>query len=102
MKLMDDLIPMKLYSKNKRVMLPVNSKDKKHGSAIFLMGQTMAENQELLTMPYLYKGNKLFRSYFIDRNVADYIDSNAINGEEIQESAITEGIIHTEKDIFTF
>ena len=102
MKLMDDLIPMKLYSKNKRVMLPVNSKDKKHGSAIFLMGQTMAENQELLTMPYLYKGNKLFRSYFIDRNVVDYVDSNAINGEEIQESAITEGIIHTEKDIFTF
>lgn len=103
MKLMDDLVPMRLYSAKKRVMLPVNSKDKKHGSAIFLMGRSMAENQELLNMKYLYKGDKLFRSYYIDRNVADYIDSNAINADrEVQESTITEGIMHTGSNIFTF
>ena len=100
---MDELIPLRLYSAKRKVFVPFNEKDKKHGSAIFLMGTTQEENEKLMNMRYVYDPSKLFRSYYIDRNVMTYIDSDAINKledeeeeefDELQEAVLSEGIIH--------
>lgn len=106
MLIMDELIPLRLYPAKRKVFVPFNEKDKKHGSAIFLMGTTQEENEKLMNMRYVYDPSKLFRSYYIDRNVMTYIDSDAINKledeeeeefDELQEAVLSEGIIHTKK-----
>lgn len=105
MLIIDDLIPLRLYPAKRKVFIPFNEKDKKHGSAIFLMGINQEENEKLMNMRYVYDPSKLFKSYYIDRNVMAYIDSDAINRiedeeeefDELQEAVLSEGIIHTNK-----
>ena len=37
---MDELQPLRLYSGKRKVLIPFNEKDKRHGAAIFLMSSS--------------------------------------------------------------
>ena len=108
MRFVNELVPLRLYSNKRKVYIPVNEKDKKHGAAIFLMGTTQEQNEKLLNAPFLYNPNNLFRAYYIDRNMMAYVNSDAINAaeeeefDEVQESVLSEGMIHEKKVRFAF
>ena len=74
MRFLEELIPLRLYSNKKKVYIPVNEKNRKHGSAIFLMGTSQEQNEKMMNAPFIHCPQNLFRSYYIDRNVMTYID----------------------------
>lgn len=102
MRFLNELLPLRLYSNKKKVYMPINEKDRRHGSAIFLMSPSQEENEKMMHAPFLYSPRGLFRSYYIDRNVMAYIDSDAFKTQEeefdeIKEAALSEGMLHTKK-----
>ena len=102
----EDLRSLRLYPGKRKIYIPIDIKDKRHGSAIFLMGQSLETNEKLMNLPYIYQPGKLFKSYYIDRNVMNYIDASALNEEEeefdeIKEATLSEGLYH-KKESFGF
>ena len=100
MKLMSELIPLRLYPSKRKVFIPLNETNKRKGSAIFLMGSTQESNEMMMQLPYLHQ-KQYYRSYYIDRNVMAYIKSSdgipAEEFDEVQEAAISEAMFHTSK-----
>jgi hypothetical protein len=69
---LDDLRELVLYKK--QFFLPINLKDKKKGSAIFLM--TPNYKSSLLAMSAPYTANRrCFESYYLNKAISAYIDS---------------------------
>ena len=106
MLMMDDLRPLHLYSSKRKVFIPFIEKDKKHGAAVFLMGSSQEDNERMMNAHYIYNNN-LYKAFYIDRNVMTYINSDAVNYpeeefDEIQEAALSEGMMHTKKTKFVF
>ena len=107
MRFIEQLLPLRLYSNKRKVFIPVNEKDKKHGAAIFLMGTTQDQNEKMMNAPFLYSRKNMYRAYYVDRNVMTYINSDAINAieeefDEVQEAMLSEGMLHTDKAKFRF
>lgn len=102
----EDLKSLFLYSNKRKMFIPINEKDKKHGSAIYLMSPSQEVNEKMMNPPFIHSPQNLYRSYYIDRNVMTYIDSGAKVEEEefdeIQEAMLTEGMHHTNKIKFQF
>lgn len=104
MKMMSELIPLRLYSSNRHVFVPLDPKNKRFGSAIFLMSPDRNENEKMTHMPYLHLQEQYYKSYFIDRNVMTYIDSDAYRDtdeptkfNELEEAALSEAMFHSTK-----
>lgn len=96
MQLISDLKPMRLYSAKRKVYLPFNPANKKKGATIKLLTRDMQDSIDMINLPYLYNP-KLYRSYYMSRNVMAYIDSKGIvdhDAEEKEDEVITEAIIH--------
>ena len=108
MRLINELLPLRLYPNRRKVYYPVNEKDKRHGAAIFLMGSTQEQNENMIAAKFLYGKRELYRAYYIDRNVMAYINSAAANSieeeefDEIKEEALSEAMFHTEKSKFRY
>lgn len=98
MKLVDELVPLRLYKSKKKFYMPFSPNNKKTGSAIFLMGQNQEESEKMMNLPYLYNPNHMFRAYYIGRNAMNYIDSSLVNDDndydDISEAAISEAMWH--------
>lgn len=103
MKMMSELVPLRLYSSNRRVFVPLDPKNKRFGSAIFLMSPDRNENEKMTRIPYLHLQEQYYKSYFIDRNVMTYINSDAYRDDEpttfneLQEAALSEAMFHSDK-----
>ena len=67
----DDLKCMKLYKK-RGVYLPINYKDKKHGSAILLLSPNYATSNMLMNNDFCVNKNNSFMSYYIEKGVLCY------------------------------
>ena len=102
----EDLKSLFLYSNKRKMFIPINEKDKKHGSAIYLMSPSQEINEKMMNPPFIHSPQNLYRSYYIDRDVMTYVDSGAKVEEdefdEIQEATLTEGMFHTNKTKFKF
>lgn len=103
---MDELQPLRLYSGKRKVLIPFNEKDKRHGAAIFLMSSNQEQNEKMMNTPYIHN-NRLYKAYYMDRNAMQYINSDAVNNaeeefDELQEAVLSEGMFHTEKTKFLF
>lgn len=103
---MDELQPLRLYSGKRKVLIPFNEKDKRHGAAIFLMSSNQEQNEKMMNAPYIHN-NRLYKAYYMDRNAMQYINSDAVNNaeeefNEIQEAVLSEGMFHSEKAKFVF
>lgn len=68
---LDELEYMKLYKKP--FHLPINEKNKKKNSAIFLLTPSIEKSIELLNNPLLIN-KKYFNSYFIEKDITYYIN----------------------------
>lgn len=97
MKMMNELIPLRLYPSKRKVFIPLNEDNKRKGSAIFLMGSSQESNEMMMQLPYLHQ-KQYYRSYYIDRNVMAYINSSdgipSEEFDEIQENALSEAMFH--------
>lgn len=108
MRFVNELVPLRLYSNKRKVYIPINERDKKHGAAIFLMGTTQEQNEKMMNAPFLYNPNNAFRAYYIDRNMMAYVNSDAANSveeeefDEVQEAVLSEGMIHEKKVRFQY
>lgn len=92
MRMMDELKPLYLYSSNKKVYAPIDEKDKRRGSAILLLTPNIDFSSRLMNLPYMYN-NKLFNSFYIDRNVMAYIDQvgeDVVNFDAEEEESLSE------------
>lgn len=77
---------MKIY-KNMETYLPTLSNDKKKGATITLLSPSYEASKFLMNHP-LFKNNKRYESYYIDRDVSFLIGNKKI--EEVEEAAINE------------
>ena len=88
---LDDLKELVLYKK--QFYLPIDHKDKRHGSAIMLMTPSFQSSKMAMTAPYMVN-RRYFESYFIEKATERLIHNEAVYpahdyGEYINEEAIT-------------
>lgn len=92
---LDELQDMKLY--RRRVLLPINDKDKKHGSMAYILSPKQVDG--LLD---IMKNNMLtpryFRGYYTERAVMYYINHENGFEEFPEEELITETTLYDEKN----
>ena len=94
----DDLKYLKLYKKH-GVYLPINEKDKKHGSAILLLTPNYESSIQLMNNPFCINTNSSFISYYIERDIM-YTINNESRLLEIEHNDYS-NIINEQPSIFT-
>lgn len=75
MVVLEDLKDLLMYKK--QFFLPVNMKDKRHGSAIMLMTPNYQSSMLAMTEPYTLN-RRTFESYYIEKQLQD-IFNNRLN-----------------------
>lgn len=73
--LMDEMIPLRLYSTRQRAYLPFNPTNKKKGAMITLLTQSMEDSITLINTPW-FQNPSYFVSYWMDRNVKHYLTND--------------------------
>ena len=94
----DDLKYLKLYKKH-GVYLPINEKDKKHGSAILLLTPNYESSIQLMNNSFCVNTNGSFISYYIERDIM-YTINNESRLLEIEHNDYS-NIINEQPSIFT-
>lgn len=104
MKMMNELKHMFLYSAEQKVHIPIDELDKRKNSAILLLTPSIEESSKLMKLPYVYNPS-YFQSFYVDRNVMAYIDTedeDNIDFDEQREEAISESLLSMNKTKFKF
>ena len=94
--LMDEMIPLKLYSSKMRAYIPFNVVNKKKGAMITLLTNSLDDSIDLINMPFIYNP-KYFVSYYMNRNVNYYLSKNGnitVEDDESEDAAVSEAVIH--------
>ena len=99
--LMDEMVPLRLYSSKLRAYIPFNPANKKKGAMITLLTNGVDDSIQLINMPYIHNPN-YFISYYLNRNVKYFLTKNGnvtIEDEEEDEGeeAVQEAVLHTFK-----
>lgn len=94
----DDLKYMKLYKK-RGVYLPINFKDKKHGSAILLLTPSYEISRQLMNNDFCINTNNSYISYYIEKDIM-YTINNESRLLEVDHLDYT-NIINEQPTIFT-
>ena len=99
--LMDEMVPLRLYSSKLRAYIPFNPANKKKGAMITLLTNGVDDSIQLINMPYIHNPN-YFISYYLNRNVKYFLTKNGnvtIEDEEDDEGedAVQEAVLHTFK-----
>lgn len=97
--LMDEMRPLRLYSSKMRAYIPFNAANKKKGSMITLLTNSLQDSIDLINMPFIYNPS-YYISYYMNRNVNYYLSKNGkitIEDEEEPEVSIAEAVLHTIK-----
>lgn len=78
---LDEIQNDRLY--RRKFFLPINEKDKRHNSLIFLLSNSFMSSYELRNNPFVINANRSFISYYMEPNVKYYINirENTINSE---------------------
>lgn len=69
---LDELQNERLYRRG--FFLPINEKDKRHNSLIFLLSNSFMGSSELRNNPFIINANRSFISYYMEPNVKYYIN----------------------------
>lgn len=98
---LNELPNMKLFKR--KFFLPINEKDKRHGSAIFLLTPDYMISKELMNSPLTLNLNRSFESYFLEPNINYMItqENNLISGTSSidSDSAVLQESIYYESDL---
>ena len=82
---LDELDNCRLYKR--KYLLPINDKDKRHGSLVYLLGPNLESNKKLLTHPLFI--NKYFNALYAEKAVLYYVNNEGVE-EFYDEDYITE------------
>ena len=96
--LMDEMYPLRLYSSKLKAYIPFNPANKKKGSAITLLSNSLQNSIDMINLPYVYNPN-YYVSYYMNRDVNAYLTKNgkvSIADEEV-DPAIVEAVLHMAK-----
>ena len=55
--LMDEMYPLRLYSSKLKAYIPFNPANKKKGSAITLLSNSLQNSIDMINLPYVYNPN---------------------------------------------
>ena len=94
--LMDEMIPMKLYSNKQRAYLPFNPVNKKKGALVTLLTQDIKQSIDLINTPFFHNPS-YFTCYYQDRNVNRYITTNntiEMEVEEEEDNELNEAVLY--------
>ena len=94
--LMDEMVPMRLYSAKQKAYIPFNVINKKKGAMITLLTSSIDNSIECINLPYLYNPS-YFISYYMNRNVNSYLTKDGkitIEDDEEVDEAVQEAVIH--------
>ena len=94
--LMDEMIPMKLYSSKQKAYLPFNPTNKRKGSLVTLLTRDIDDSIDLMKMSF-FNNPSYYTSYYLDRNVKRYLSNDGniqIEGEEEDPDVIEEAVMH--------
>lgn len=88
---LDDLKELLLYKK--QFFLPIDPKDKKHGSAIMLLAPSFQSSMLAMTAPYTINRH-YFESYYVEKAITRFIQNESVYstedpGEYIIQEAMT-------------
>ena len=93
--LMDEMIPMKLYSSKQKAYLPFNPTNKRKGSLVTLLTRDIDDSIDLMKMSF-FNNPSYYTSYYLDRNVKRYLSNDGniqIEGEEEDPDIIEEAVM---------
>lgn len=98
--LMDEMYPLRLYSSKLKAYIPFNPANKKKGSAITLLSNSLQNSIDMINLPYVYNPN-YYVSYYMNRDVNAYLTKNGkvsiADEEEEVDPAIVEAVLHMAK-----
>lgn len=101
--MMDEMIPLKVYSNKALAYMPFNPTNKKKGAIVTLLTKNIGDSIELINNN-TFKNNGYFICYYMERNVKKYLSTDGnihIEGEEDdkdeEDEAINEAVLHTVK-----
>lgn len=69
---LDDLKDLVLYKKP--FVLPINEKNIKKGSAIYLISPNLSTSTKIMNAPYLVNKMSIYQSYYLEKNANYYIN----------------------------
>lgn len=94
--LMDEMIPMKLYSGKLKAYLPFDPVNKRKGATITLLTKSVQDSIELMNTPF-FVNPSYFTAYYMDRNVKRYFTSSGeieVEADDEEEESIEEAVIY--------
>ena len=94
--LMDEMIPMKLYSGKLKAYLPFDPVNKKKGATITLLTKSVQDSIELMNTPF-FVNPSYFTAYYMDRNVKRYFTSSGeieVEADDEEEESIEEAVMY--------
>ena len=91
--LLDDIPNMKLY--RTKFYMPIDKKDRKCGSAVFLLTKDLIQSMQLMQNPLMIN-NYSFVSYYLERDIAFYINE-MMNLEPVE--SINESLTKKDRDM---
>lgn len=95
---LDEIKNEMLY--RRKFFLPINEKDKRHNSLIFLLSSSFLGSYELRNNPYVINTNRSFMSYYMEPNVNYYMNirENTLVSKFEEDILIDESVYMTEPD----
>lgn len=97
---LDEIKNETLY--RRKFFLPINEKDKRHNSLIFLLSNSFMGSYELRNTPFAINANRSFISYYMEPNVSYYMNirENTLMSRFEEDDIIDESIYMEEPDEF--
>ena len=97
--IVEDLKNYMLY--NKKIYLPVNDDDRKHGSAIYLFTPDLGSSKDIINSVYNginYDGKINWESYYMEKDMSFYFHNESHTMSRLQQDLILEDGEYTLKN----